>query len=97
MPLAGLNDTWLDSQGEPLDTYTIITTSANSSMERLRHRMLVILPQEAEEEWLDPSTPISRLISLMVPYPTEGMDAQPVSPRLNNVRIDDPSLLTAVR
>ncbi len=93
--LAGLYDTWLDPNGEPLDSYTIITTSANNFMERLHHRMPVILAQDAEEEWLDPMTPISRLVSLMEPFATDKMVAIPVSSRLNNVRNDDPSLLIA--
>lgn len=93
--LAGLYDTWLDPNGESLDSYTIITTSANNFMERLHHRMPVILAQNAEEEWLDPMTPISRLVSLMEPFATDKMVAIPVSSRLNNVRNDDPSLLIA--
>lgn len=93
--LAGLYDTWIDPQGRQLDTYTIITTSANSFMERLHHRMPVILGQETEEMWLDPATPISRLVNLMAPFEPEKMLAAPVSQRVNNVRNDDPSLLTA--
>lgn len=93
--LAGLYDTWLSPDGQPLDTYTIITTSANTFMERLHHRMPVILPQEAEEEWLDPSTPLPRLLSIMSPFDPDRMAAHPASPRLNNVRNDDPSLLVA--
>jgi len=92
---AGLYDRWIDPQGQPLDSYTIITTSANSFMERLHERMPVILSQEAEEEWLDPSTPLSRLMSLMAPFRAEEMAAVPASPRVNNVRNDDPSLLSA--
>lgn len=93
--LAGLYDTWVDPQGEALDTYTIITTSANTFMERLHHRMPVILSEDAEEEWLDPTTPISRLMSLLAPFEPERMVAHPVSQRVNNVRNDDASLLLA--
>jgi putative SOS response-associated peptidase YedK len=93
--LAGLYDTWLSPEGQPVNTYTIITTSANSFMERLHHRMPVILPQEAEEEWLDPSTPLPRILTLTSPFASNGMISHPVSTRLNNVRNDDPSLLSA--
>jgi len=92
---AGLYDRWIDPQGQSLDSYTIITTSANSFMERLHERMPVILSQEAEEEWLDPATSLSRLMSLMAPFTAEEMAAVPASPRVNNVRNDDPSLLSA--
>ncbi len=93
--LAGLYDTWLDPQGHPLDTYTIITTSANSFMERLHHRMPVILGDEAEDMWLDPTTPLSRLMNLLAPYEPEKMVAAQVSQRVNSVRNDDASLLIA--
>ncbi len=93
--LAGLYDAWLDPQGEPLDTYTILTTSANSFMESLHHRMPVILSQETEDVWLDPMTPLATLISLMAPFEPEKMAAHPVSLRVNNVRNDDASLLIA--
>lgn len=92
---AGLYDRWTDAQGQALDSYTIITTSANDFMEKLHHRMPVILSREVEEEWLDPATPLSRLVSLMTPYRSQEMAAVPASPRLNNVRNDDPSLLSA--
>ena len=95
--LAGLYDTWLDPRGEPLDSYTIITTSANTFMERLHHRMPVILAQDAEEEWLDPATPISRLVSLLAPFDPARMAAHPVSQRVNSVRNDDASVLVADR
>ena len=95
--LAGLYDTWIDAQGQPLDSYTIITTSANDFMERLHHRMPVILSEETEDLWLDPTTPLSTLVDLMAPFEADRMTAQPVSPRVNNVRNDDASLLVAVQ
>ncbi len=91
--LAGLYDTWLDPQGHPLDTYAIITTSANTFMERLHNRMPVILGQDIEEEWLDPTTPLTRLLDLLAPFEPAKMVADPVSSRVNNVRNDDLSLL----
>jgi putative SOS response-associated peptidase YedK len=93
--LAGLYDTWLDPNGQPMDSYTIITTSANSFMERLHHRMPVILGQEAEDLWLDPTAPLFLLMSLMAPFEPNKMVAAPVSQRVNSVRNDDASLLVA--
>ena len=95
--LAGLYDTWVDPDGQQLDTYTIVTTSANSFMEKLHHRMPVILPQDMEDVWLDGATPLSGLVNLMAPFEPRKMAATPVSERVNNVRNDDPSLLTAER
>jgi len=92
--LAGLYSTWLSPDGQPLDTYSIITTSASAFMERLHHRMPVILSETAEDEWLDPATPLPRLMGLLAPFESEKMAALPVSPRVNSVRNDDASLLT---
>jgi len=95
--LAGLYDTWLDPDGQELDTYTIVTTSANSFMERLHNRMPVILPQDREDMWLDPATPLSGLVSLMSPFAPQKMVAAPASQRVNSVRNDDAGLLVAER
>lgn len=93
--LAGLYDTWVDPSGQPVDTYTIVTTSANSFMERLHQRMPVILPVDAEEAWLDPGTPLSAVVDMLAPFEPNKMAAVPVSPRVNSVRNDDPGLLAA--
>ena len=95
--LAGLYDEWFDPDGQKIDSYTILTTSANTFMERLHHRMPVILGREAEDTWLDPKTPLSGLMDLMSPFMPEKMVAAPASLRVNNVRNDDPGLLVADR
>ena len=40
---AGLWDLWLDAQGQPLRSCTIITTSANKTMAPVHHRMPAVL------------------------------------------------------
>src|SRR5687768_8735432 len=95
--LAGLYDIWLDPDGQELDTYTIVTTSANSFMERLHNRMPVILPQDREDMWLDPATPLSGLVTLLSPFEPRKMAAAPASQRVNSVRNDDAGLLVAER
>ncbi len=53
---AGLWNTWTNGNtGEPLSTYTIITTAANELMSEIHNskkRMPVILSSEAEKDWL---------------------------------------------
>lgn len=53
---AGLWAEWQEKSTDtpPIQTCTIITTSANELMEPLHHRMPVILPPDAREEWLNP-------------------------------------------
>src|SRR5689334_12293955 len=53
LAMAGLYDVWKGPYGEPLLTYTIITTEASPSIRALHERMPVILSREDEEVWLD--------------------------------------------
>jgi len=51
---AGLWDLWLDAEGRPIRSCTIIMTSANKTMAPVHHRMPVVLPRGAWDEWLRP-------------------------------------------
>lgn len=93
---AGLWETWTDEQGKPLDTCTIITTTANELTRPLHDRMPVILDDTDYDLWLDPAVQdASRLEPLLHPYPSNRMVSVPVSTRVNSVRNDDPTLLLA--
>ena len=50
--MAGLWETWMD-QGEPLETFTIITTSSNELVRLVHERMPVIFTPDAGEAWLE--------------------------------------------
>lgn len=63
-------------------TYTIITTSPNSLVEPIHHRMPVILSQSDESTWLDPSTDPQNLISLLSPFDSDQMSSIPKPPVL---------------
>jgi putative SOS response-associated peptidase YedK len=53
--------------------------------------MPVILPRESESDWLTGGHP--DLDALRRPFPSDQMIAYPVSPRVNSVKYDDPSLV----
>ncbi|WP_026695260.1 SOS response-associated peptidase [Peribacillus kribbensis] len=93
---AGLWDTW--GRGEDLlQSCTIITTRANETASDVHDRMPVILPEEAYDDWLDPSlSDITLLKSLLVPYSAEEMDKYEVSPKVNSPRNNTPELLVPV-
>ncbi len=82
--LAGIWDNWSNKiTGETRNTFSIITTRANSLMERIhntRKRMPVILSQEDEQRWLDSEIASEEIISLLSPYDDKEMDAYTVSP-----------------
>jgi putative SOS response-associated peptidase YedK len=90
---AGLWERWKSGQGEPIESFTIITTDPNELMEPIHDRMPVILEPRDYDRWLEPGDPDRPPIDLLRPYPGERMEAWPVSERVGNVKNDDPELL----
>jgi putative SOS response-associated peptidase YedK len=91
---AGLYDEYEGDDGEPVGTYTVVTTEANELTREYHDRMPVILPREAEEEWVSREQTDGRAVTqLLAPYPPDQMTVRPVSPEVNNVRNNDPSLI----
>ncbi|HSG31292.1 MAG TPA: SOS response-associated peptidase [Thermodesulfobacteriota bacterium] len=83
---AGLWDRW-DKEGEQMRTFTIITTDANEMMAQIHDRMPVILSGEGRYKWLDPDIKdAAELKQLLVPYPSEEMEAWPISTIVNSPR-----------
>ena len=82
--LAGIWDSWFNGvTGETRRTFSIITTRANSLMERIhntRKRMPVILRREDEQRWLTSEMAAKTIASLLRPYDGNEMDAYTVSP-----------------
>lgn len=84
---AGLYDTWLDkNSGELLNTFSIITTTANSKLEIIHNtkkRMPVILSKQNEEVWLDPSLQGEKVLNLLKPIPGDLLEAYTISPLIS--------------
>lgn len=88
---AGLWENFGRADGEKLQTFTIVTTSANELVAEVHDRMPVILNEGDEEAWLDPRlTDPARVLPFLVPFPAAKMESYEVSPRLNSGRVDDP-------
>lgn len=90
---AGLWERWQPKDGEPLETFTVLTTDPNELMEKIHNRMPVILEPRDYSRWLDASDPARPPIDLLRPYPAEKMRSWPVSERVGNVRNNDAELL----
>jgi putative SOS response-associated peptidase YedK len=90
---AGLWESWRPKNGEPLETFTILTTSENELMQPIHDRMPVILDPIDYDRWLDAGDPARPAVDLFRSYPAEKMLAWPVSDRVGNVRNNDPALL----
>ena len=90
---AGLWETW-DGHGERIRSCSIITTDANDLMREIHHRMPVILPAENYAAWLDPGFEEKEaLLDFLRPYPSEEMEAYPVSRRVNRPSNNEPGVV----
>jgi len=82
--MAGLHNQWFDKEiYETFDTFTIVTTEANSVMEQVhnsKRRMPVILPEDLAYEWLLGNPDESRVRELAAyQLPAEDLDVHPVA------------------
>jgi hypothetical protein len=90
-PASG-TDGRIKATGQPLETYTIITTDPNELLEPIHNRMPVILSPQDYSRWLDPGEPSQLPIDLLRPYPAEEMRAWKVSAAVGNVKNNGPEL-----
>jgi putative SOS response-associated peptidase YedK len=92
---AGLWDCWA-RQGDTIESCALLTTAANPLVEPIHNRMPVLLARDAYAAWLDPDATEADLRPLLLPFPASGMEAFPVSPRVNSPAADDADLVTRV-
>jgi len=97
MAFAGLWSIWRDptrEDAEPLRTFSIITTTANATLEPIHDRMPAILPASAWEAWLTPEAPEpGELLALLQPASGDLLERFPVSKRVNSARNEGPDLV----
>lgn len=95
--MAGIYDSWLDkSTGEVTSTFSTITTEANpltDYIHKTKHRMPAILRQADEERWLDPKLGKSDIEQLLLPFPTDQIDAYVINNKFLKKKADDPTIL----
>lgn len=90
---AGLWESWEAPDFEPLESFTILTTTPNDVLAEFHDRMPVILPKQAQEAWLADDAGEGTLLSVLKPLPDRSLRARPVNPRLNSVAHDDPACI----
>jgi putative SOS response-associated peptidase YedK len=94
---AGLWETWESEGGRKIHSTTIITTEANELVGGIHHRMPVILSPESYGTWVDTSLQDpDELTPLLVPHPSDQMEAYPVSTHVNRPANDDPGCVEPV-
>ena len=90
---AGIYETWRDKvTGAQVRTFAILTTAANDVVGLVHDRMPALLTPDDTRVWLNGSS--DQAFSLLAPAPNGALAAQRASPRVGNVKTDDPGLLT---
>jgi len=95
---AGLWESWHGpAGGEHVNSFTILTTSANVLVAGVHSRMPVILRPDDYELWLDPGFTDSRgMTGLLKRFDARLMKKYPVSKRVNRAENDDPECIREV-
>ena len=93
--MAGLWDTWKDSEHSHIFSCTIVTTDSNALVKPIHNRMPVILTKDTERLWLDRNIDDTSMLSTFLkPYPSENMDAYQVSTLVNSPKNNRPEIIT---
>ena len=91
---AGLWERWKgDDDSDPIDTFTILTTTPNDLMKPLHNRMPVILAQDDYARWLDRNKGSADVADLLKPFAADRMEAWPVSTQVNKPASQGPQLI----
>lgn len=84
MLLAGLHESWNTPEGEALETFTIITTSACDKLKLIHDRMPVVIMRNGIEQWFDESLPVHEIEKLIKPVDDDEIEFYPVSEFVNS-------------
>jgi putative SOS response-associated peptidase YedK len=86
----GLWEKWTPESGEPVETFTIITTAASKLVSEVHDRMPLIIAPADYQLWLTASPATAK--KLLLPY-ASGLTITPISERVNSIQNDDVELL----
>lgn len=93
LAFAGLWETWMDkTTGQPLETYTIITTEPNELTAPIHNRMPVILAPRDYQRWMAAADPAQLPVDLLRPFDAHLMTSWRVSRAVGNVSNNTPEL-----
>jgi putative SOS response-associated peptidase YedK len=93
---AGIWSTVHDAQGEVQPTFAILTTEANDLVAQIHNRMPVILREQDEKDWLNPSLALDAAQTLLVPFPADRLMMYEVSSKVNSPVYNTPEALQPV-
>ena len=90
--IAGIWETWKDAESRIINSFSIITTEANSLVADIHNRMPVILKTEDEKNWLNENDEVI-LNKLLVPFNSNKMEAYPISKKINSPKNNDMEII----
>ncbi len=97
MVFAGIWDSWVDPEGEVIESCSIITTDATELLRPLHTRMPVILEKAHFDRWLSATrSDLDELRGLLKPFPSERLKLHPVSELVNSARNEGAGLIAPV-
>ena len=96
MLLCGLYDTWISHDGDPVDTFTIITTGASDGMKEIHDRMPLILDKENIQLWLDRNFSHEKHKGIIESFNTESLHIYRVSDFVNLYANNSPQCIEPV-
>jgi putative SOS response-associated peptidase YedK len=87
--MAGLWDLWHDLEGNPVNSFTIITKEATEAIEKVHSRMPVLLDLKKAKEWSRNELTVDDLIDCSL----SNLVYHQVSTEVNSVRNNKPELI----
>jgi putative SOS response-associated peptidase YedK len=84
-PMAGLYRLDIDTNGNPIIRFVIITAAANEAMSQLHERMPVILTKENEQMWMDNSIKDTTLLKEFIKSYAGPINITPVNKNIETI------------
>lgn len=90
---AGLWSAWVSPESIEVETFTIITTTANKIVKPIHDRMPVIMGHNSMAAWLSPATKPKELEELLMPCSDDQMQGYAVSKIVNSAKHNGPECI----
>ena len=91
--IPGIWEEFEDTGGSIMHTFTLLTRTADEKISKVTDRMPVIFSQPEERIWLDAASEESVITDLLKFVIPQKLNLYTVSPRINDVKLDVPSLI----
>ncbi len=92
----GIWDSWKSPEGKEIESFSIITTDANTVVGKIHDRMPCAITDNMIAAWISPTTPEGDLQSFLGPYPASKTSALPVSAYVNKVANKGPECIASI-